>query len=116
MKLMGTDFTYQELRDFYATTFSLGDINGSIDNKFALISLVCFLTQQAKKQNPDANCYKVLMKVTEGFRYPEKLIKGLSVVCEDFMYNCEEFNKCGCKSANEMVTQINTILANWLPF
>ena len=55
-------------------------------------------------------------KVTEGKQLPQEYIKGLSIVCEDFMYGIKTFNTCGCKSAKEMITQINNILDNWLPF
>lgn len=56
------------------------------------------------------------MKVTEGRHFPQEYVRGLSIVCEDFMYGVKTFNTCGCKSAKEMITQINNILDNWLPF
>lgn len=108
--------SYEELRAIYSKYFSLGGIEGEIDNKFALISLVGFLTTQAKKKNPDATCYQVLMKITDGRHFPDYYIKGLSIVCEDFMYRTTKYLTCGCKSAGEMVTQINQILDKWLPF
>ena len=106
---------YKELQDIYTRYFSLGGIAGSIDNKFALISLICFLTYQAKKKQPDATCYEVLMKVTSG-NLPDKFIWGLSLVCEDFLKGSTEFNICGCKNSQEIVEKINYILDHWLPF
>lgn len=116
MKDMDSDLKFEDLQRLYARYFSLGHINGDINNKFALISLVCFLTHQARKTNPNASCYRTIMKVIEGDTFPNELIIGLAVVCEDFMAGCTEFNKCGCKSAQEMITQIKTILSSWLPF
>lgn len=109
--------SYKELQDTYLRYFSLGGITGEIDNKFALISLICFLTHQAKQKNPDASCYQVIKKVTEGRNsLPEDYIIGLSIICEDFLKGSSEFNKCGCKSVKEMIEQINNILDHWLPF
>lgn len=107
---------YEELKGIYSKYFSLGGIAGDINNKFGLISLVGFLTYQARQKNPDATCYQVIMKVTEGRYFPQEYVRGLSIVCEDFMYGVKTFNTCGCKSAKEMITQINNILDNWLPF
>lgn len=107
---------YDELKGIYSKYFSLGKIEGDINNKFGLISLIGFLTHQARKKNPDASCYQVIMKVTEGRYFPAEYVRGLAIVCEDFMYGVTEFNTCGCKSAKEMVTQINNILDKWLPF
>lgn len=109
--------SYKELQEIYLRYFSLGGIAGEIDNKFALISLICFLTHQAKKKKPDATCYQVIQKVLDGKRtLPEEYINGLSIVCEDFLKGSTEFNKCGCKTSKEMIDQIINILDHWLPF
>lgn len=109
--------SYKELQEIYFKYFSLGGIAGEIDNKFALISLICFLTHQAKQKNPDASCYQVIKKITEGKRVlTDDYIIGLSIVCEDFLKGSDTFNKCGCKSSKEMIEQIINILDNWLPF
>lgn len=108
--------SYKELKDIYSKYFSLGKIAGDINNKFGLISLIGFLTKQARQKNPDATCYQVIMKVTEGKSLPQEYAIGLAIVCEDFMYGVKDFNTCGCKSAKEMIVQINNILDNWLPF
>lgn len=108
--------SYEELKGIYSKYFSLGKIAGDINNKFGLISLIGFLTKQARQKNPDATCYQVIMKVTEGKSLPQEYVIGLAIVCEDFMYEVKDFNTCGCKSAKEMIVQINNILDNWLPF
>lgn len=108
--------SYEELRNIYTKYFSMRNMGADINNKFGLLSLVGFLTDKARQKNPDASCYQVLMKVTSGRNFPDEYLKGLSIVCEDFMYNVKSFNTCGCKSAQEMIAQINNILDNWLPF
>lgn len=108
---------YNELKDIYYRYFSLRGIAGEIDNKFALISLIGFLTHQARMKTPDATCYQVIRKVTDGkLNLPDELINGLAIVCEDFMAGSTKYNACGCKSAKEMIDQINVILEKWLPF
>lgn len=41
---------YEELKGIYSKYFSLGGIAGDINNKFGLISLVGFLTYQARQK------------------------------------------------------------------
>lgn len=117
-RLIPSDLSYKGLKYLYERYFSLGGIAGEIDNKFALISLICILTNAAKKKNPDTNCYSIICKVTESCknRLPEEYIQGLAIVCEDFMKGSNKFNACGLKSAKEMVDKINEILEKWLPF
>lgn len=107
--------TYQELREFYATHFSLGNINEDISKKFALISLICYITYESKKTKPDVDVYRVITKVSDGMHLPEDFIKGLSVICEDFMYGCTKFPTFGLKN-NEIVKQIRLILDSYMPF
>ena len=38
------ELTYQQLQNLYSENFSLGNINGNIQDKFVLISLICKLT------------------------------------------------------------------------
>ena len=109
--------SYDELKAIYSKYFSLGNIATDINYKFGLLSLIGFLTKQARKKNPDVSCYQVIKKITKDNNIlSEDYIIGLAIVCEDFMYNVETFNTCGCKSSKEMVSQINNVLEKWLPF
>mgnify|MGYP001100712434 CR=1 FL=1 len=42
--------SYAELKDIYGKYFSLGYLNTDVQHKFAVISLVCYLTMKAKQQ------------------------------------------------------------------
>lgn len=111
--------TYSELEDYYAHYFSLGNLNTTIENKFGVISLICFLTQQARKKNPDATCYQVIMKILDDRlqdKYTLKFLRGLSVVCDDFMKHTTEFLTFDIKSSKEMIKRIREILDTWCPF
>lgn len=111
--------SFSELEDTYEEFFSLSYLNTTLENKFGLISLICFLTKQARKNNPDATCYQVIMKVTKDTafdKYRMKFIRGLAIVCEDFMKNTVDFMTFDLKSSKEMIKKINEILDTWMPF
>ena len=110
--------TYKDLQNIYSRWFSLGGIAGEVDNKFALISLICVLTNAQKKKNPNITCYEIIQTVLSkgNNSMPDDYIYGLSIVCEDFLKGSTKFNNCGLKTAKDMVIKINEILNNWLPF
>mgnify|MGYP003232594319 FL=1 len=110
--------TYDELEDYYSKYFSLGHLSCDIGSKFALVSLICFLTKQARVKNPDATCYQVIMKIIDGEESSHDMtfIRGLSIVCTDIMKNCNEYLTFDMKSSKEMVKKIKDILHTWLPF
>lgn len=110
--------SYQDLEDYYREYYSLGNLACSIGEKFALISLICFLTKQARQKNPDATCYLVIMKIIDGeeSQHDMKFIRGLSVVCTDMMKQCNDFLTFDMKTSKDMVNKIKEILHTWLPF
>ena len=111
--------TYQELQETYATYYSLSGLNTSLENKFGLISLICFLTKQAKRKNPDATCWMVIRKITENeipSKEQESFYKGISIVCDDFMKHTTEFLTFDLKTSKDMINKIKEILSTWLPF
>lgn len=110
--------TMNDLRDYYKEYFSLGCIATDIGTKFALISLICFLTKQARNKTPEATTWQVIKKVRQGkeSHNSERLLKGLAVICDDFMKNTTEFLTFNLKSAKEMVDKINEILDKELPW
>jgi|SRR5574344_1027909 hypothetical protein len=112
------NISYNELQSIYNKYFSLSGIEGEIDKKFALISLICLLTNASKKKTPDVTCYQVIRKVLELSKtnLPDDYINGLSIVCEDFLKGSTKFNNCGLKTPNEIVSKIKEILDQWLPF
>lgn len=106
---------FKELRLFYARNFSLGFLGSDINKKFALISLICYLTKSLQKKQPDVTYYQVLMKLTKDNSLPERYIKGLAIICEDFAYGCKEFPTFEIKP-NEIVPTIKNLLLSSLPF
>ena len=115
--------TFDQLNEIYQKYFSLKNVDVTIDNKFGLISLICFLTKQARVKKPDATCLQVLEKVNaptteEHFcACPNgDFIKGLAIICEDYMKTKGDFMTFGMKSSKEMVAKIREILGTELPF
>lgn len=105
---------YEEMQRVYNQYFSMGYLNTDINTKFALISLICYLTEKLKAKKPNVTHYQVVRKLSEGI-IPEDQIKGLSVICSDFSYGCTEFPTFGIDDKN-IPTKIKEILSKWLPF
>lgn len=110
--------SYKDLEEYYRKYFSLANLNTDIGSKFALISLICFLTKQARMKNPDATCYQVIMKIINGEEnsYDMKFIRGISIICDDIMKQCTEFLTFDIKTSKDMVKKIKEILNTYLPF
>lgn len=110
---------FKQLQQFYSDNFSLGYINASgrssIENRFVLISLICYVTFKYKLKDPDTTYYGIITKLNKDIHLPEDFIKGLAIVCEDFAYQCQDFPVFGLKG-NEIVKEIKNILSTYLPF
>lgn len=105
---------YDELRNFYADNFSLGNLATDIKNKFALISLICYIVHNMKAKKPDVSYYQVIYKIDP--QLPEEFIKALAIICEDFSYGCTNFPTFELKSNKEIISTIKDILSTYLPF
>lgn len=108
---------YEKLQELYKKYFSLSYLGNDINNKFALISLVCYLTNKLKAKNPDITHWTVLYNINnKGIsRVPEDILKGLAVICSDLGYACTNFPTFGLKD-KEIPNKIKEILNNYLPF
>jgi hypothetical protein len=112
--------TFKELQKIYSENFSLGYIDGNgarspIENRFVLISLICYITYKTKLKNPDATHYQIIMKLSTGLGLPDDFIKGLSIVCEDFSYACHTFPTFGLKG-KDIIKEVISILKTYIPF
>lgn len=110
--------TYNDLADYYNDHFTMSTVNVSLEERLALIGLICFLTNSARKKNPDATCWQVINKVVKdtGNVHYTKFLRGLAVICSDFMKNCDKFDSMGFKTSKEIVAKINSIINEWTPF
>ena len=106
---------FKSLQSIYTEYFSLGKIASDINTKFALISLICFVTTTMKKKKPDVTYYRVVSKLCEGTGWTDNEVKGLAIVCESFGYECTEFPTFNIKPS-DMTKTIKEILNKRLPF
>lgn len=107
--------SYKELLRCYQENFSLGYFNTDIKNKFALISLICYVTYKAKEKKPDVTHYEIIMQLTKNQSLPDAMVKRLAVICDDFAYGCTEFPTFELKG-NAIVQFIKDILNTYVPF
>lgn len=109
--------TLTDLRSTYNRYFTLSCLNVGPDAKFALISLICFLTKQARKNNPKATVDQVLRKVLNGRAMNSNgLLRAVTCICEDMLLGEGEFPIFGAKSSKEIVDKIVEILGKEMPF
>ena len=113
---------YSELEALYSQYFTTGYLNpkpdskmNSFEKKLELISLICLVTYKSKLKYPDTTHYQVIMKLSDKLGLPDDFIKGLSIVCKDFSYQCTEFPNFGLKG-QEIVKEIRGILSSYVPF
>lgn len=105
---------YEELQDIYSRYFSLGFLGSDVNKKFALISLVCYITEKIKKQKPDWTHWKTLYGINKG-AVPEDFLKSLAVMCSDFAYGCTSFPTFGITD-KDIPNKIRGLLKEHLPF
>lgn len=105
---------YEELQGLYKKYFSLGFLGTDINEKFALISLTCHITEKLKSKHPDWTHWRTLYEINKG-TVPEDLLKGLAVICSDFGYGCKSFPTFGI-SDKDIPAKIKELLGKCLPF
>lgn len=113
---------FDELRKFYTENYTIGFLNPenkdghtSFERKLILISLICYLYQKNKAKNPDLTYYSLIYKLSQGMNLPDKFLKGLAIVCEDFSYGCYEFPTFGLEGKN-IISEIRETLDSYIPF
>jgi hypothetical protein len=105
---------YEEMQTLYNKYFSLNFLGSDINNKFALVSLVCYITDKMKRQKPDWTHWKTLYEISKG-SIPEDFLKGLAVICSDFSYGCTSFPTFGIED-KKIPAKIKELLDMHLPF
>lgn len=111
---------FKELEKFYSDNYSLGYINSghnrsAIEERFILISLIDYIHYKAKLKNPDITHYEIIMKLSKNLGLPDDFLKGLSIVCKDFAYQCDDFPVFGLKG-DQIIKEVVSILKSYVPF
>lgn len=121
MKVMGLiDCSYEKTRAIYNKYFSTGCLVTTLENKLALIAMICFITNSINKNKDPLHkvtCYQVICKIGKDFptEVHQDFFKALGAICDDFMYGCTEFPTFGI-DPKVMPKEILKLLNTWLPF
>lgn len=115
------DLTYEEKIGFYLKNFSTGAFSsGKLSNKLALISLICLVTKKLREKDGNLTVKTVIEKIlqrplfyTEAF---DAFLIGLSIICEDFLYETNEIDNFGFTESKQIIAKIKELLNEWLPF
>ena len=112
-----TNPSYEELQAIYRKYFHLPNLGTDCANKFALISLTCYLTELLKHKDPDVTHWKVLYSLNKkgNCGVQDDWLKGLAVTCSEFASGCNTFPTFELKD-KEIPAKIIGMLKNWLPF
>lgn len=114
--------TYADKKLIFDRYFSSGNnTNQSFSDKIELLTLICYLTQQLAKRNPEK--YKTT-KDTLDMVFENSIdwagsdyIDGLAIISEDLMFGTTEIEKpAGFSNGKEIVARIQDLVNQWQPF
>lgn len=113
--------SYEEKISFYVRNFSTGAFSsGKLSNKLALISLICLVTKKLREKDGNLTVKVVIEKIlqrpliiTESF---DSFLIGLSIICEDFLYQTTEIDNLGFTDSKQIIAKIKELLNEWFPF
>lgn len=114
------DKSFDEVCKLQGEIFSMEFLTCDFKEKIALVSMVCYLTNELNKKRDKEHkitCYDVLFKIdtTASKNYREDFLKGLAALCQDFMKGSTNFETFGIPP-KEMPNMIRRILDSFLPF
>lgn len=104
----------KKLKSIYQKYFSLSFLGTDISNKFAIISLLCYLKIKLSKKKPDLTYYELIKKFANK-DMPDECLRGLAIVCEDFSYGCKNFITFELED-KDIPSKLKELLGEWLPF
>ena len=115
------NLSYEEKISFYVRNFSTGAFSsGKLSNKLALISLICLVTKKLREKDGNLTVKVVIEKIlqrpliiTESF---DSFLIGLSIICEDFLYQTTEIDNFGFTDSKQIIAKIKELLNEWFPF
>ena len=115
------NLTYEEKVGFYIRNFSTGSFSsGKLSNKLALISLICLVTKKLREKDGNLSVKQVIEKIlqrpliySQSF---DSFLIGLSIICEDFLYEVKEIDNFGFTDSKQIINKIKELLNEWLPF
>lgn len=111
------EIKFENLNKIYKNYFTLSFLGNDISNKFAIISLTCYITNELRKKGKIITCYEILLNI--GKKFPDEIkntfLKSLGAICEDMMYGCNTFPTFDIEP-KEMPKTLLKLLDNYCPF
>lgn len=116
--------SYEDKVEIFTKLFSsCSNLSGSFEKKIELINCLCFLSFKMKEKDPMtySNTLLVLEKLYPA-EFNEKnspfksYLTGLSIVCDDLLYNVKTINNPGFKNAQDIVIKVKELINEWMPF
>ena len=130
MKFMDTiknpfkDLSIQRKEDVFMQLFSLGtNTNASIDDKFELLYLICFLSFKMRERDPEK--FKSPLNVLQhlyGRSFSDQTgedsyLTNLAIVCKELLFGVNEIKKPeGFTNVSEICARIKDLVNQWMPF
>jgi len=115
-----SDLTYKEKRYVISRVCSLGTFSSdTVEDKLMLISLISTVYMAMKKKDRNITPLKILLKITnqkEDKSAFYNTLEILSLMVEEFSYNCTVANTYGLKTSADIINKIKEILSAWIPF
>lgn len=115
MKDFERTISYKQLAAIYNRYFSIAKLAGNINEKFALISLICWVVYNIRKKRPDVTYYQIINKLAEGTGLNEEEVDKFAIICEDFGYGCNEFPTFGIEPKH-IPAKVKELLGKLMPF
>ena len=130
MKFMATtqnpfkDLSIQEKEDVFMQLFSMGtNTNASIDDKFELLYLICFLSSKMKERDPEK--FKKPLNVLQhlyGRTFSDQTgedsyLISLAILSNELLYGVTDIKKPeGFTNMGEICARIKDLISQWMPF
>ena len=118
------DLSIQGKEDVFMQLFSMGtNTNSSIDDKFELLYLICFLSSKMKERDPEK--FKKPLNVLQhlyGRTFSDQTgedsyLISLAILSNELLYGVTDIKKPeGFTNMGEICARIKDLVSQWMPF
>lgn len=106
---------FEEKRSFYLKNFNIGFFNLTLEERFKMIGLICFVYRKLVEKDESATYLKLIRSIDKENSLPKSMHETLAIICEDFSYYCEEIPSFGVES-KQILPTLREMFKKWMPF
>lgn len=106
--------TFKERSKLFNELFSTGYFT-DIQEKFAIISIAGWLTNELRVKKPDVTYYNVLKLVTKGLGIDDIELEKWAIIIEDFSYGISDFPHFDL-TLKEAPKKLKELFSHMMPF